>query len=131
MTFLRLSGKNLVSASCGSYMWLSASNTGKESSREGMAISLGKAGFSAGGNDVTTSAQQGVPGPGAALDRSSLRPGGGQFGCRSVDHREVHGRRCEELVLAVPVNVDLHDHCPLAGSQHPGHREGRALPDRP
>src|ERR1700758_3747810 len=72
MTFLRLSGKNLVSASCGSYMWLSASNTGKESSRDGMAISLQKSRFSLGGNDVTTSAQQAV-----------IRLGSGQAGGQS------------------------------------------------
>src|SRR5271168_583457 len=63
MTRLRFSGRNLVSASCGSYMWLSASNTGKESSRDGMAISL-KSGLSVGGNDVTTFVQQGVTGLG-------------------------------------------------------------------
>src|ERR1700722_5054632 len=72
MTLLRLSGRYLVSASCGSYMWLSASNTGKESSRDGMAISLQKSGFSAGGNDVPTSAQQAVIGlrPGQARGQS-------------------------------------------------------------
>src|ERR1700761_467268 len=72
MTFLRLSGKNLVSASCGSYMWVSASNTREENSRDGMAISLQKSGFSAGGNDVTTSAQQAVTGlgPGQARGQS-------------------------------------------------------------
>src|SRR5580693_9028405 len=127
MTRLRLSGRNLVSASCGSYMWLSASNTGKESSRDGMAISLQKSGFSVCGNDVTTSAQRGIPG--LAVRSEACR------WCRSVDDGEIHGRRRGEfsvaVAVAVAVYVDLHDHRPPAGPQHPGHRECRALPDRP
>src|ERR1700753_355231 len=92
MTFLRLSGRNLVSASCGSYMWLSASNTGKESSRDGMAISL-KSGFSRGGNDVTTSAAR------AVIDRSGRRAVG-QDRSSAVDHSEVHGWRGDERFFA-------------------------------
>src|ERR1700722_15112446 len=114
MTRLRFSGRYLVSASCGSYMWLSASNTGKESSRDGMAISL-KSGFSLGGNDVTTSVQR------AVIGRSGLRAVG-QYRGRAVDDGEVHGRRGEQPFVAVTIaeDVDLHNHRPTAGPQHPG-----------
>src|SRR6202035_1362235 len=116
MTRLRFSGRYLVSASCGSYMWLSASNTGKESSRDGMAISL-KSGFSRGGNDVTTSVQR------AVIGRSGRRAGG-QFRRIAVDDGEVHRRRGEQRFLAVTIaeDVDLHDHRPTAVAQHPRHR---------
>src|SRR5580658_2869427 len=99
MTRLRLSGRYLVSASCGSYMWLSASNTGKESSRDGMAISL-KSGFSRGGNDVTTSALQAVSG-------RSGRRAVGQFRGRAVDDGEVHGCRGEQPFLAITIAEDV------------------------
>jgi hypothetical protein len=40
--------------------------------------------------------------------------------CRSVDDGEIHGRRRGEFSVAVAVYVDLHDHRPPAGPQHPG-----------
>src|ERR1700755_1717930 len=120
MTRLRLSGRNLVRASWGSYMWLSASNTGKESSRDGIAISL-RAGFSLGGNDVTTSAQVHVPRLG--VGPKTLR-------CRAVDDGEIHRRGCGDFVV-VGVDVDLHHHPPTPRAQHPGHRHRGALPNRP
>src|SRR5271155_3409301 len=125
MTRLRLSGRYLVSASCGSYMWLSASNTGKESSRDGMAISL-KSGFSRGGNDVTTSALQ------AVIGRSGRRPVGRQLRGCAVDDGEVHRRRGDQRLVALTVaqDVDLHDHRAPTLAQHPWHRVGRALSDR-
>src|SRR6201991_1497584 len=124
MTRLRLSGRYLVSASCGSYMWLSASNTGKESSRDGMAISL-KSGFSRGGNDVTTSAWRDV------IGRAGRRAVGQFRGC-AVDHGEVHGRQGEQGLFAVTIaeDVDLHDHRAPPIAQHPGHGVCHALPDR-
>src|ERR1700678_4447206 len=124
MTRFRFSGRYLVSASWGSYMWLSASNTGKESSRDGMAISL-KYGFSQDGNDVTTSVSR------AVIGRSSGRSVG-QFRGRAVDDGEVHGCRGEQPFLAVTIaeDVDLHDHRPTAVAQHPRHRVCHALTDR-
>src|ERR1700729_4022764 len=118
MTRLRLSGRNLVSASCGSYQWLSAANTRKESSRDGMAISL-KSGFSRGGNDVTTLAQRGIPGLAVRSEACCW--------CGSVDDGEIHGRRRGEFSVAVAVYVDLHDHRPPAGPPHPGRSNAKEL----
>src|ERR1700733_6128747 len=125
MTRLRFSGRYLVSASCGSYMWLSASNTGKESSRDGMAISL-KSGFPRGGNDVTPFFQ------GAVIGRSGRRPVGRQLGGRAVDDGEVHRRRGDQRLVALFVaqDVDLHDHRAPTLAQHPWHCVGRPLSDR-
>src|SRR5580698_1540945 len=121
MARLRFSGRYLVSASCGSYMWLSASNTGKESSRDGMAISSRKVWDSH--LVVMTLPQRSRP-----KTASGGRPIGQLRGC-PVDDGEVHCRRGEQRLFALLIgqNVDLHDHGAPTGAQHPRHRIRGAL----
>src|ERR1700730_9568172 len=102
MTRLRFSGRYLVSASCGSYMWLSASNTGKESSRDGMAISL----------KSLDSLRVVMTLPLLRNKVYGRRLSDAAIWRRSVDDREVDGRRRGEFVVAVAVYVDLHDQRP-------------------